>query len=242
MGKKRYLIVTAAGHGSRMGTDVPKQFLLLDGKAILQRTIERFLEADPDIRVVTVLPSDSVNLWREYCQEHNFHCPQILVKGGITRFHSVRNALEKIPDGVTVAIHDGVRPLVSIQLIQKMFSLMDEGCRALIPVVPVTDTLKALRKVSFPDGSTSLKAIEGQVLDRSVAYGAQTPQMFLSEEIKAAYRQPYDTTFTDDASVAERKEIPLTYILGERYNLKITEPADLVISESLCKNWCSCNL
>ena len=234
MGKKRYLIVTAAGHGSRMGTDVPKQFLLLDGKAILQRTIERFLEADPDIRVVTVLPSDSVNLWREYCQEHNFHCPQILVKGGITRFHSVRNALARVPDGVLVAVHDGVRPLLSAGMISRMFEKAEE-CEALVPVVPSVDTLKAVEKVRNEDGEEELKAIPEQKIDREHTFCAQTPQIFRSESLKAAYRSPFDTSFTDDASVAEKKGIPVTYIPGERFNLKITTPEDLYIAEAVMK-------
>ena len=234
MGKQRYLIVTAAGHGSRMGTDVPKQFLLLDGKAILQRTIERFLEADPEIKIITVLPPDSVNLWKEYCQEHNFHCPQILVKGGITRFHSVKNALSRVPDGSLVAVHDGVRPLLSAGMISRMFEKAEE-CEALVPVVPSVDTLKAVEKVKNEDGEEELLAIPEVKVDREHTYCAQTPQIFRSESLKAAYRCPFDVSFTDDASVAEKKGIPITYFLGERFNLKITTPEDLYIAEAVMK-------
>ena len=108
MDRKKYLIVMAAGSGTRMGADMPKQFIEIDGKAILQMTIEKFLEACPGINVVTVLPEAHMSYWRSYCLERNFTCPQILVKGGITRFHSVRNALAKVPDNAIVAIHDGV--------------------------------------------------------------------------------------------------------------------------------------
>ena len=107
------MIVMGGGSGTRMGADRPKQFLELGGKAILQRTIEVFTSACPGITVVTVLPEAYIDYWKDYCYRRNFTCPQILVKGGITRFHSVKNALAKIPDGAVVAVHDGVRPLIT---------------------------------------------------------------------------------------------------------------------------------
>ena len=230
MNRKRYLIVTAAGHGTRMGAAVPKQFLEFEGKPVLRRTIERFLSADPNIKIVTVLPSDYLEDWKHICLESNLVIPQNLVPGGITRFHSVKNALERIPDDAIVAIHDGVRPLVSEKLIQRMFDKMDSGVRALIPVIPMVDTLKAVRKVNV-DGEDVLETIPDVQIDRSTVYGAQTPQMFYSEEIKAAYGQPYDTSFTDDASVAQKYGIPISYILGERTNIKLTTPEDLRLAE-----------
>lgn len=236
MDARKYLIVMAAGHGQRMGGDLPKQFLDLDGKAILHHTIRKFVEAEPDICVVTVLPAggDWDGWWKDYCIKNNFNCPQILVHGGITRFHSVKAALAKVPDGVTVAIQDGVRPLLSTGLISRMFKRFDDEpeCRALIPVTPVVDTLKRLDQVKDGGGSVSLVS-SGRQVDRTGLYGAQTPQMFRSEDIKAAYRQAYDTLFTDDASVAEKYEIPLTFIEGERLNFKITSPEDLVLAEAV---------
>lgn len=226
MDKKIFVIMMAAGRGVRMGTSVPKQFLELEGKPLLRLSIERFVEARPDIHVVTVLPAGHIKVWREYCERQSLMYPQMLVEGGMTRFHSVQNALKRIPDGAIVAIHDGVRPLVSVNLLRRMFDRM-EDCRALIPVVPSFDTLKALRTVRTPDGFTHLETIEGQTIDRSLVFGAQTPQMFRSEDIKAAYTQGYDLSFTDDASVADKKQIPLSYIEGERYNIKITTPEDL---------------
>ena len=230
MERKKSLVVTAGGSGLRMGSALPKQCLSLDGRAVLQRTIERFVEACPDIQVITVLPEGHVAWWRRYCQEKGFNCPQRLVKGGITRFHSVRNALAHVPDGAVVAIHDGVRPLLSADLIRAMFAQMDQGVRALIPVVPMVDTLAVLDKVS--DGS--LKD-SGELVDRSRVYGVQTPQVFRSEDLKAAYAQGYDTLFTDDASVARRYGIPLSYIAGERNNIKLTTQEDLLLAEAILR-------
>ena len=227
MDRKKYLIVMAAGSGTRMGADMPKQFIEIDGKAILQMTIEKFLEACPGINVVTVLPEAHMSYWRSYCLERNFTCPQVLVKGGITRFHSVRNALAKVPDNSIVAIHDGVRPLVTADLIRNMFEL-SENEPALIPVVPCIDTMKVLKE----EGG-KLVAVPGASVDRSVLFGAQTPQVFHSEIIKEAYSLAYDTSFTDDASVLERYGKSLSYIHGERLNMKITTKEDLVLARAI---------
>ena len=228
MDRKLYVVVMAAGSGTRMGSSVPKQFMNLGGRPVLARTVELFARTCPEARIVTVLPKDSISYWDEWCLTHGFHIPQILVEGGITRFHSVRNALEKIPDGAVVAVHDGVRPLISASLVRTMVSRM-QSCRALIPVVPMVDTLKILSRT--PDGG--LVTAEGVSIDRSRVFGAQTPQMFLSEDLKAAYARPYDTSFTDDASVAAANGIPLSYIEGERYNIKLTTPDDLSMAEAI---------
>jgi 2-C-methyl-D-erythritol 4-phosphate cytidylyltransferase len=227
MERKKYLIVTAGGTGTRMGAPVPKQFLELKGKPILRLTLEKFIEAVPDLHVLTVLPEDHVSTWRDYCLKANFTCPQRLVKGGFTRFHSVKNALEHIPDGALVAVQDGVRPLMSVEKIRELFDAA-VYVPALIPVLPVTDTLKVLEKRA--DGALMTT---GERIDRSRIYGAQTPQIFHSELLKAAYSQGYDTLFTDDASVAEKYGIPLTFIEGERYNIKITTPEDLVLAKAI---------
>jgi len=227
MERKKYVIVMAAGSGTRMGAQIPKQFLELNGKAILQKTIEVFLEACPGISVVTVLPKAHISYWKQYCLDRNFIAPQILVPGGITRFHSVRNALERIPDGAVVAVHDGVRPLLTASLIREMFSMAEER-PALIPVVPCVDTMKVLE-----DKDGELRAIPGASADRSVLYGAQTPQIFHSEIIKEAYSMAYDTSFTDDASVVERYGKSLSYVTGERLNIKITTTDDLLLAKAI---------
>ncbi len=235
MDRSFYLIAVAGGSGTRMGSPVPKQFLEIREKAILQRTLEKFISACPEIKIITVLPEAHISYWKGYCLSRNFSYPQTIVKGGITRFHSVRNALAKIPDGAYVAVHDGVRPLLSSDMIRRMFRSMD-SCRALIPVTPVPDTLKAIRQTKQSDGSMVLERIDGVVLDRSLIFAAQTPQIFRSEDLKEAYSQAYDTAFTDDASVAEKYGIELGWCLGERLNLKITTPEDIVLAEAVIKN------
>lgn len=227
MERKRYVIIMAAGSGTRMGAGRPKQFLELEGKAILQKTMEVFLNACPGISVITVLPQDFIGYWREYCLENNFVCPQILVPGGITRFHSVRNALDRVPEGALVAVHDGVRPLLSEGLVRDMFEKA-EGVPALIPVTPCVDTMKVLEN---KDGE--LVAVPGAKADRSVLYGAQTPQIFHSEILKEAYAMPYDTSFTDDASVVEKYGKSLSYVVGERLNIKITTQDDLLLARAI---------
>lgn len=237
MQRKKYLIVMAAGRGTRMGSDLPKQFLDLGGEAILRRTIRKFIDAVPDITVITVLPMDGEyeRWWKDYCIRTSFSCPQMIVRGGITRFHSVREALSRIPDDALVAIHDGVRPLLSETMIKSMFSIIseDENCRGLIPVIPMVDTLKILKRTVAESGRVKFSQESGRSIDRSEVFGAQTPQIFRSEVIRAAYSQAYDTAFTDDASVAERYGIPLTFIEGERLNLKITSPDDLTMAEAI---------
>lgn len=215
MDRQVYVILVAGGSGTRMGGSVPKQFLRIGGKSVLQRTIEKFTDAVPGIKVVVVLPAQHFRTWKDICLEDSFNSPQLLVEGGITRFQSVRNALAKVPDGAVVMIHDGVRPFVSEELIRRMLSMMGEKCRALIPVLPVTDTLRSTDpSVPAPD--------------RSRTVSVQTPQVFLSEDIRKAYRRPYELGFTDDASVAERDGVEVCMTEGEKFNIKITTPDDLV--------------
>ena len=227
MGRKKYVIVMAAGSGTRMGADVPKQFIELNGKAILRMTIETFRQACPDVSVITVLPEAHMAYWKDYCLKNSFTCPQVLVKGGITRFHSVRNALEKVPEGAIVAIHDGVRPLISQELVSSMFEKAEET-PALIPVTPCVDTMKVLEKQGY-----ELVSIPGVKVDRSVLFGVQTPQIFHSEIIKEAYSQAYDTAFTDDASVLEKYGKNPSYVAGERFNIKITTQDDLLLARAI---------
>lgn len=219
MERKIHAVFVAGGSGSRMGSDLPKQFLPLGGLPVLVRTISRFVEAWPDARVITVLPAHHFDTWKELCIKHEFNVPQTLVAGGLTRFHSVRNALDKVPDGAVVSIHDGVRPLISRDLLLAMADRI-QTVPALVPVVPVVDTLRSVDpSVPAPD--------------RSKTVAVQTPQMFWSELIKAAYDQAYDLSFTDDASVAEKAKIPLSFIEGERFNIKITTPEDMVLAEAV---------
>lgn len=228
---KKYLIVVAGGRGLRMGGDLPKQFLKIGGRAVLHRTIERFVSTCPDIRVVTVMNPDYIDFWKDYCLGSGMVVPQSIVRGGMTRFHSVKNALEKVPDGAIVAVHDGVRPFVSESLIVRMFDVA-ETVPALIPVVRCVDTMRALATKKDASGSEVLEPLDVKI-DRSILYAVQTPQIFHSDVLKAAYSQPYDTAFTDDASVVERSGVPLSFISGERLNIKITTKEDLLLAESI---------
>ena len=204
-----------------MGAGIPKQFLLLDGKPILQRTIERFADAFDDAKFLVVLPEEHIDTWKGLCERYSLGCPHSIVRGGISRYQSVRNALEKVPDGALVMIHDGVRPFASEDLLKRMVASMDETlCRALVPVLPMTDTLRSTEQ-------------DSQVIDRSKILRVQTPQVFFSEDIKAAYRGPFDMSFTDDASVAERFGVKIKTIPGESFNIKITTPEDMVFAKAI---------
>lgn len=227
MSREKYVVIMAAGSGSRMGAELPKQFLELDGKAILHKTIELFRDAVPGVRVITVLPEAYIDYWKDYCIRRNFTCPQVLVKGGITRFHSVKNALERVPDGAMVAVHDGVRPLVTENFLREIFAAA-EDVNGLIPVLPCIDTMKVLK----PENEV-LKSVSGVEADRSVLYGAQTPQIFRSELLKQAYQQPFSPAFTDDASVMEKNGKSLSYVIGERLNIKITTQEDLILARAV---------
>lgn len=227
MQRRKYVVIMAAGSGTRMGEKLPKQFLELGGKAILQRTIEVFLRACEGVSVITVLPKEYISYWRKYCLDRNFTCPQVLVAGGITRFHSVRNALARVPDGALVAVHDGVRPLVSEELVKTLFDEAEQK-QAAVPVIPCVDTMKVIEN---KDGK--LAAVPGAKADRSLLYGAQTPQVFHSEVIKKAYDMAYDTAFTDDASVVEKYGTPISYLEGERFNIKITTKDDMVLAKAI---------
>ncbi len=244
MERKKYLIVVAGGRGVRMGADVPKQFLPLGGRAILARTVERFAAACPELNVVTVMNPDFIDRWKQYCLAEEMIVPQRIVEGGITRFHSVQNALGGIPDGAVVAVHDGVRPFVSKALIQSLFALSEEY-PALAPALPCTDTMRFLSQeetLQGERGSGDGAASEGEFLfdtlkpaDRKSLYRIQTPQVFHSEVLKKAYSQPYNLDFTDDASVVEASGVKVRYTKGEKFNLKITEKDDLILSEAVLK-------
>lgn len=214
-----------------MGAECPKQFLEIGGKAILRVTIEKFISADPSTKVIVVLPKDHISTWKAYCRDNNFFVEQTLVEGGMTRFHSVKNGLAKVPDGALVAIHDGVRPLLSPSMINRLFALGGKY-PAVVPVFPCVDTIKVLGE---PDGDGIRHEKEGAKADRSELFCGQTPQIFQSETIRAAYSLPFDTAFTDDAAVAYAYGVELSYTQGEKFNLKITTPEDLTLAEAIMK-------
>ncbi len=233
--REKYLILVAGGSGTRMGGKIPKQFINIRGKAVLHHTLDKFTAAVADLHVIIVLPDEWRQAWKDYCCGHGPVCRQTLVSGGITRFHSVRNALCKVPDGAVVAVHDGVRPLLSTGMIGRLFGLAGTF-QAVVPAVPIVDTVKVLKKSSVPDSGIVYEAVPGETADRSRLFAAQTPQIFHSEVLKRAYCQPYSTAFTDDASVVENaciEGVKIIYPEGEKYNVKLTTPDDLLIADAL---------
>lgn len=218
--RRKYIVIVAGGKGERMGADKPKQFLEIDGKPILRRTMERFMEFDPEAALIVVLPSAFKEYWKEYCESSGFRCKFTMVSGGITRFHSVQNALALVPDGALVAVHDGVRPLVSPAFLQRVFDAASQA-PAVIPVLPVVESMRRVdEKGSRP-------------VDRSRYVTVQTPQVFHSEVLKAAYEKAYSPSFTDDASVVEAAGFSVSLVEGERSNVKITTPEDIRLASAL---------
>ena len=226
--RPKFLIIMAGGAGLRMESSLPKQFLELNGRSILERSIVNFIEEFPDINIITVLPKSQILYWKEYCNKNGFYHKQILVEGGITRFHSVRNALEKVPNGAVVAIHDGVRPLITRNLIYTLFKEAEKN-KAVIPILPIVDTLKSLSRKN----SEGYELIPDSYVDRDKVFSIQTPQIFYSELIKEAYCQAYNTCFTDDSSVLEAMGGIIKYIIGERTNIKITTPDDIIFAQAI---------
>ena len=193
-----YAVITAGGVGKRMKSRVPKQFLELDGKPILLRTVELFSRLDFPVNVVLVLPPSHIEEWKEIYNKSNIMIPHRIVPGGITRFHSVRSAVETIPDGAVVAVHDGVRPIVPVELLAKLFKYpITEKCAGVIPVIQVVESM---RKKLYGEGGE----VEGTFpVTREDYLLVQTPQVFDSTKLKLAYKKPYSPSFTDDASVME---------------------------------------
>ena len=218
-----YVVIVAGGKGLRMGGDVPKQFLLLGGKPVLMRTIERFHAFDAQLQIILVLPPDHQGYWHELCLAHHFKLPYLLADGGATRFESVRNGLALITNEAqgVVAVHDGVRPMVSVKVIERCFAMACKT-RAVIPVTPVVETLRQI----MPDGAS-------QTVNRDAYRLVQTPQTFDLQLLKQAYQQPYSTAFTDDASVVEALGMQITMVEGNKENIKITTPFDLDVCERL---------
>ena len=221
-----YAIVVAGGKGLRMGTNLPKQFLPLNGKPVLMHTLERFSQYSSTLQIILVLPKEQHEYWQKLCKEHVFAVKHTVVCGGETRFHSCLNGLKAIPKGVKgyVAIHDGVRPLVSVACIERCFNEAEKH-KAVIPVVPVVDTLRFTNEQG-----------EAKNVDRSAYSIVQTPQTFSVSLIKRAYEQPFSPTFTDDASVVESIKEPVFVVEGNRENIKITTPCDLLVAEALLKS------
>ena len=217
---KRGVIIVAGGSGRRMGGALPKQFMMLDNEPILARSINRMHEALPAAEIVVVLPEEHVELWKNIAARFDVARHKIAL-GGKERFHSVKNGLEALSDEVCiVGIHDAVRPLASKKLVIKLF-LEAENNVAAIPVVAPIDSYRII------------EGDESRIIDRSALRMVQTPQVFQAEALRKAYEQPFSTTFTDDASVMEAAGHKVTLVEGERENIKITTPSDMLIAEAI---------
>jgi len=217
---KLYAVIVAGGSGTRMGTDIPKQFLELAGRPVLMHTIERFLTFSNSIHIITVLPGEYLEFWDQLKKKYNFTLPHIIVRGGETRFISVRNGLEYVDDDALVAVHDAVRPLVSIGTIKRCFETAGEYGNA-IPVISPSDTLRIVNEEN------------SKPVDRLLVKQIQTPQVFHSRLLKKAYCQSYLPEFTDDATVLEKTGEKIRLVDGNRENIKITNPEDLIIAQYL---------
>ena len=219
----KYAIVVAGGSGFRMGYPTPKQFLEIGGKPILMHTLEVFAHCDPAIVLVLVLPEKHFPAWKELCEKHHFSIPYRLVKGGETRFQSVKNGLDLLPDAGLVAVHDGVRPLVAESVIKRSFEVAMAKGNA-VTSLPLKETIREL-KAGSAENSVSR--------DRAQYRLVQTPQTFEIALLKKAYQQPEDPLFTDDASVVEQTGIRIHLIDGNEENIKITHKPDLLMCRAL---------
>lgn len=217
---KKYVVIVAGGTGSRMNSDVPKQFMELKGKPILMHTIEKFTHTFPDISVVLVLAASLQEDWKKLCEQYKFKSNYQLADGGETRYHSVKNGLSLVPDACVVGIHDAARPLVSNQTITTTFDVAEERGNA-SPAISLNDSIRYL------------KGKDSCAVDRKLYSIIQTPQCFHSDLIKKAFLKEYKPEFTDDATVLEAFGEKINLVEGNRENIKITTAQDLKIAEAL---------
>ncbi|MFC2104059.1 2-C-methyl-D-erythritol 4-phosphate cytidylyltransferase [Bacteroidota bacterium] len=217
---KRFVIVVAGGSGERMASSVPKQFLKVNNEIILMKSIESFYKFDSTLDIILALPEIHISYWNDLCKKHNFNINHIVVNGGETRYYSVKNALEKISSDGIVAIHDAVRPLVSQSTIEQVFEIATINGNA-VPYIDVIDSIRIVESNA------------NHPVDRNKYKLIQTPQAFDCRIIKKAYKQEWDSTFTDDASVVEKLGVKINLVPGNQENIKITSQLDLKIAEAL---------
>ena len=220
---KKVVIIVAGGSGTRMESEVPKQFMLLNGLPVIMHTIHKFYAYDSSIEIRIVLPESEIETWNTLCINHNFAIPCQVFPGGETRFHSVKNGLHNLSTNALTGIHDGVRPLVSNGTITRCYDLAETNGSA-VPVMPVPESI---RKVEGEDSVSE---------ERSLYRIVQTPQIFSSEILLDAYNLPFEDSFTDDASVVEKAGYKIYLTEGNEDNIKITTRKDLLIAELLDKN------
>ena len=220
---KKAVVIVAGGSGKRMDSEIPKQFIEIARKPILMHTINKFYFFNPAIQIILVLPFDHVETWNCLCSEHRFTIAHHIVPGGDERFFSVKNGLSKVSNDCLVAIHDGVRPLVSEKVLANTFMAAEKYGGAIPVISPGESIRKKERNNSIP-------------VDRGQFILVQTPQVFKSSLIKKAYNVPYQDRFTDDATVFEAAGHAVHLVEGNTENIKITRPVDLIFAEAHMKN------
>jgi 2-C-methyl-D-erythritol 4-phosphate cytidylyltransferase len=220
----RYAIIVAGGKGLRMGCDLPKQFIPVEGLPVLMRTLGTFHTYDDALHIILVLPRDHQAYWHELCRKYTFEVPHRIADGGATRFHSVQNGLALVDEAdALVAVHDGVRPFVSHEVIRRCYQeAASHG--AVVPVIPVVETIRHL----LPEGS--------ETVSREAYRLVQTPQTFSASLLRRAYEQPFCEAFTDDASVVEALGEAVYLVEGNRENIKLTTPYDLIVAKALVES------
>ncbi|MDR1583114.1 MAG: 2-C-methyl-D-erythritol 4-phosphate cytidylyltransferase [Prevotellaceae bacterium] len=215
------VIIVAGGRGKRMGNDIPKQFLRLGGTPVLLLTMLRFHDYDNNIKIILALPKNEIKTWETIKSQIINVPPHIVVEGGQERFFSVKNSLAYVEKGETVAIHDGVRPFVSMETISRCFDKVEQ-CGAVIPVIAMTESIRYFEN---KDKSIAVSREKYRIV--------QTPQVFHSDILLSAYEQSYSENFTDDASVVETSGYTVSSVEGNSENIKITTPLDMEIAKIL---------
>jgi 2-C-methyl-D-erythritol 4-phosphate cytidylyltransferase len=219
---KKYTVFVAGGSGSRMKSAIPKQFMLLAGKPVVMHTIQLFNDYDSAVNLILVLPEAQIMEWEKLCKTYNFNLPHQVIAGGETRFHSVQKGLSLVDGEGLVAVHDGVRPLVSKATISTIFSTAETKGNA-VPCIQLNDSI---RKVSGDKNEAVLRSDYRLI---------QTPQCFKISILKKAFEQNYSDSFTDCASVLEAAGGKINLVEGNPENIKITTPYDLIVAESFLK-------
>ncbi|NCX95277.1 MAG: 2-C-methyl-D-erythritol 4-phosphate cytidylyltransferase [Chitinophagia bacterium] len=225
---KKYAIIVAGGKGNRFGGDIPKQFLLLNGKTVLEHSVKAFYDAfDGDITLIVVTPNqammtaDSQSVIEDYIAAMRERYPIHTISGGILRYDSVKIGLSLAKEAGVVFVHDGARPLISPTLIRECYAAAVAFGSA-VPAIPISDSIIKVQ----PNGEYSYE-------DRNLLRAVQTPQTFHTSIIQPAFEQPYLDSFTDEASVVNYYGGKTHYINGGVYNIKITHPTDIFIAEAL---------
>ena len=226
-----YIIILAGGKGLRMGSDIPKQFLPIGGMPVLMHTLKRFREYSKELKIILVLPKQQQAYWQTLCEEYHFQEDYLIANGGETRFHSIKNGLQLIPDDAQglVGVHDGVRPFPSVEVIRNCYETARREGSAL-PVIPVVETIRHLEGITQ---RLKVKSQRSRTVPRDEYRLVQTPQVFDIQLHKKAYAQDFRDSFTDDASVVESMGHAVTLVEGNRENIKITTPFDCIVAEGI---------